>query len=364
MDGFLLSRPDHSVHATGTRRVYTEVAAASDSLRRGKAELITGALPFHPDRPVALVEPDDATVTDGPWQPPADLPALPPVRVTAELPPPRIHVARIRGLLDRIDLGELDKVVAGRRVALAADAPLDPFAVAARMIDRHPAASTYAVDLSAAGERFWGHTLVGASPELLVRVRGSVVTCRPLAGTVPRADPDTDDPDTDDAAGQRLLSSAKNLAEHAFVTDRIVERLRPLCSDLQVPAAPELTSTPEVWHLATTITGTLRDPATDALTVAAALHPTPAVAGTPTHAALTAIRSVEGDRRFFGGAIGWCNSDGDGDWIVGIRCAEISSDGMRALAWAGGGIVAGSDPAEELDETTAKLRTLLGALGL
>ncbi|WP_226437173.1 isochorismate synthase [Rhodococcus yananensis] len=360
MDGFLLSRADRTVHATGTRRLHTDLKSASESLRRGKAELIAGALPFAPDRPVALTEPEHVTITDGPWQPPDDLPEPPPVRIAAQTPPPRIHLARIRSILDRIDLGEVDKVVAGRRVALAADTPIDPLAVAARMVVRHPTASTYAVDLSAAGEHYWGHTLVGASPELLVRVRDGSVTCRPLAGTAPRSA----DPDIDDTTGHALLSSAKNRAEHAFVTDRIAQRLRPLCSDLQVPSGPELTSTPDVWHLATTITGTLLDRATGALAVAAALHPTPAVAGTPTEAALAAIRGIEGDRRFFGGAVGWCDSNGDGDWIVAIRGAEISSDGLRALAWAGGGIVAGSDPDEELDETTAKLRTLLGALGL
>ncbi|MFZ2527341.1 MAG: chorismate-binding protein, partial [Rhodococcus sp. (in: high G+C Gram-positive bacteria)] len=83
----------------------------------------------------------------------------------------------------------------------------------------------------------------------------------------------------------------------------------------------------------------------------------------PTEAALAVIRSVEGDRRFYGGAVGWCDAAGDGDWVVAIRCAEISSDRLRALAWAGGGIVAASEPDAELDETTAKLRTLLGVLG-
>ncbi|MEE2035226.1 isochorismate synthase [Rhodococcus chondri] len=360
MDGFLLSRADRTVQTTGTRRLYSDVTSASRALRRNEAELIAGALPFDPERPVALAQPEEIVVTDGPWKPPEDLPDLPPVRVAAQIPLPRVHVARVRSLVERLELDEFDKVVAARRVALEADDPIDPLALAARMIDRHPDAATYALDLSAAGERFWGHTLVGASPELLVSVRGDTVTCRPLAGTAAR----DDDPVADEWAGEQLLASAKNLAEHAFVTSWIRARLAPLCSDLDIPATPELTSTPDVWHLATPITGTLRDPHTDALTVAAALHPTPAVAGTPTEAALATIRAVEGDRRFYGGAVGWCDAGGDGDWLVAIRCAELSSDGLRAVAWAGGGIVAGSDPHAELDETTAKLRTLLGTLGL
>jgi isochorismate synthase len=108
----------------------------------------------------------------------------------------------------------------------------------------------------------------------------------------------------------------------------------------------------------------LRDPAPDALTLATLLHPTPAVCGTPSDLALAAIREVEEERRFYGGAVGWCDAQGDGDWVVAIRCAEITADGLEVLATAGGGIVAGSDPRSELDETTAKLRTLLGALGV
>ncbi|MGX6509143.1 isochorismate synthase [Rhodococcus sp. SJ-2] len=360
MDGFLLSRADRSVHAVGTRRLFSDVTAASTALRRGKADLIAGALPFNPDRAVALTEPETVDITDGPWQPPAGLPDLPAVRMTAQIPLPRVHVARVRSLIERLELGEFDKVVAARRVALEADEPIDPLALAARMIDRHPDATTYALDLSAAEERYWGHTLVGATPELLVSVRGETVTCRPLAGTAARHT----DPDTDRKAGDELLTSSKNRAEHAFVIDWIRARLGPLCRDLDIPAGPELTSTPDVWHLATPIIGTLRDPGTDAISVAAALHPTPAVAGTPTEVALATIRATEGDRRFYGGAVGWCDSNGDGDWLVAIRCAELSADGLRAVAWAGGGIVAESDPDDELAETTAKLRTLLGTIGL
>lgn len=360
MDGFLLSRPERTLRTTGIRRLYDTAAEASRALRRDEADLIVGALPFDPERPPALMQPEESTVTDGPWTPPQDIDALPPVRVAAQNPHPRLHVARVRALIERLELGEFGKVVAARSVALDADEPLDPLSVAARMVARHPTAATYAVDLSAAGERYWGHTLVGATPEVLVSRRGSTVTCRPLAGTAARCA----DPAADEAAGRDLLASAKNLAEHAFVTAWIRDRLGPLCTDLDVRETPVLTSTPDVWHLATPITGTLRDPATDALTLATVLHPTPAVAGTPTEAALATIRAVEGDRRFYGGAVGWCDAAGDGDWLVAIRCAEISSDGLRALAWAGGGIVADSDPDAELDETTAKLRTLLGTLGL
>ncbi|UYP18541.1 isochorismate synthase [Rhodococcus sp. Z13] len=359
MDGFLLSRADRTVHATGTRRFFDDVPSASQALRRGEATLVVGALPFSPHRPVVLAQPEEVDVTDGPWQGPEDPGELPAVRISAEVPLPRVHVERVRRLVDRLSFGETKKVVAARRVVLEADEPLDPLALAARMIERHPDAATFALDLSAAGERFWGHSLVGASPELLVSRRGSTVTCRPLAGTAARRA----DPEEDRRAGEELLASAKNLAEHGYVVDWIRSRLAPLCSELDVPGTPELVATPDVWHLASPITGTLRD-GIDALTLAWTLHPTPALAGTPREAALDLISRFEEDRRFFGGTVGWCDAEGDGDWIVAIRCAELSSDCRRAVAWAGGGIVADSDPVAELDETTAKLRTLLGALGV
>ena len=133
--------------------------------------------------------------------------------------------------------------------------PISPTALAARMAALNPVANTFAVDLSAAGAEFEGHSLVGATPEVLVSRRGRVVTCRPLAGTTKRSA----DADQDREAGESLLHSTKNLAEHAFVTSWIREVLQPMCSDLSVPATPELTNTHEVWHLASPIRGTLRD---------------------------------------------------------------------------------------------------------
>jgi isochorismate synthase len=170
------------------------------------------------------------------------------------------------------------------------------------------------------------------------------------------------DPDADAAQARELLASTKNLDEHAFVIEWIREILGPVCAELNIPDGPELISTHEVCHLATPITGRLRDPATSALDLALLLHPTPAVCGTPTDLALDTITHLEEDRGFYGGAVGWCDAQGDGEWIVAIRCAELSADGHSVRAFAGGGIVAASDPNAELDETTAKLRTLLGSL--
>ncbi|WP_305092794.1 isochorismate synthase MenF [Prescottella sp. R16] len=359
MDGFLLSRPDRTLRTTGTRERFDTADAARTALDAGRVDLVVGALPFDPAAPAALTAPETVSWTDGPWRP-SGLPPLPRVRVDREIPSPAEHVERVRTLLARLGRDGLDKVVAARAVHLVADTPIPPEALAARMIARHETANGYAVDLTAAGDGYTGHSLVGASPEMLLSRRGDVVTCHPLAGSAPRRP----DPDADRAEGDALLASAKNLAEHAYVVDWIRDVLAPLCTELDVPATPQLTRTGELWHLASPIRGRLREVSVDALDLATRLHPTPAVCGTPTDRALVTIGDIEGDRRFYGGTVGWCDRSGDGDWVVAIRCAEIDAPGTGALAWAGGGIVAASDPVTELDETTTKLGTLLGALGV
>ncbi|CAM3173695.1 isochorismate synthase MenF [Prescottella defluvii] len=358
MDGFLLSRPDRTLRTTGTRERFDDTDTAAAALDAAGTELVVGALPFDPAARAALTVPETVSWTPGPWQP-KTTPPLPSVRVEREIPSTAVHVDRVRGLIERLRRGELDKVVAARAVQLAADEPISPETLAARLVTRHAAANGFAVDLTAAGDGYVGHTLVGASPEILLSRRGRTVTCRPLAGSAPRRA----DPDADRAEGAALLASSKNLAEHAFVVDWIRDILTPLCENLDVPAAPELTRTGELWHLASPIRGVLRE-SVSSLELATLLHPTPALCGTPTARALDAILELEGDRRFYGGAVGWCDAAGDGDWVVAIRCAEIDADGTGALAWAGGGIVAASDPETELDETTTKLGTLLGALGV
>ncbi|MGN2635311.1 isochorismate synthase [Nocardia takedensis] len=357
MDEFLLARPDGVLRARGHRRIFTEPAAAIAALRGGSTGPVVGALPFDPHAPAALFEPAEFTHTAGPWRP-AAVPPLPSVRVIEQIPDPAEHIARVRKLVDTLNdpSQPLRKVVAARSVLLRAEGDLDAEVIAAHLLTRHPRANVYAVDLSPAGRG--ASTLVGATPEVLVTRHGNTVSLRPLAGTAARAA----DPDEDAARARDLRADAKNRAEHAYVIDWIRERLDPLCAELSVPEEPELARTPEVWHLATPITATLRDPSTTALDLAVLLHPTPAVCGTPTALALETITRDEGDRGCYGGAVGWCDAAGDGSWLVAIRCAELAPDRRTLRAFAGGGIVAASDPVVELDETTAKLGTFLRAL--
>lgn len=327
------------------------------ALRSGAADLVVGALPFDPREPAALAVPAQADWTDR-WQPTAAA-SLPKIWVIDEIPSSTEHVARVAKLVELLsDPGqELRKVVAARSVIARAQTPLEPVALAARLRLRHPHATVFTVDLSAAGRG--GATLFGATPEVLVTRRGPLVTARPLAGTAPRPA----DPSVAAQHAQDLLHSSKERYEHAFVVDWLRERLSLVCHELSIAEEPELVAASEVWHLATPISGRLRDPHTTALELAVLLHPTPAVCGTPTDKALDLIVADEPPRGFYGGAVGWCNSAGDGQWAVAVRSAELASDRQTIHAFGGGGIVAGSDPNAELAETTAKLRTLLGALG-
>ncbi|MEV6222688.1 isochorismate synthase [Nocardia fluminea] len=374
MNEFLLARPDAVLRTSGVRESYSDPRQAVAALRArqqrhadsagerhdspgARPTLLVGALPFDPREPAALWQPETVLHTAGPWRP-AAIPELPDVRVVAEMPSAAEHVARVTKLVEQLGdpANELRKVVAARSIVLEADAPLEPEVLAAHLLTRHPNATVYAVDLSAAGRP--GETLIGATPEVLVARHGDRVSLHPLAGTLPRRA----DPADDTAQARELLSSTKNHDEHAFVIDWIRQQLGPVCAELRIPDAPELLSTEQVWHLATPIHGVLRDPSTTALDLALLLHPTPAVNGTPFTAALDAIASGEPRRGFYGGAVGWCGDDGDGEWVVAIRGGELSADRRTLRASAGGGIVAASDPRAELAETTVKLRTLLSAL--
>ncbi|OBB91544.1 isochorismate synthase MenF [Mycobacterium sp. 852002-30065_SCH5024008] len=355
---FALCGPKQSLVAAGVRERYRDVAVAQDALRSGSAAIVLGALPFDVNRPAALLTPNAVRRTDGPPDWPTG--PLPPVRIAAADPSPADYRSRISRARDQLTAPDslLSKVVLSRALRLVADAPLDARVILRRLIAADPAAYGYLVDLTAAGDDYAGVALVGASPELLVARNGDRVTCRPFAGSAPRAA----DPDVDAANGAALAGSAKDRHEHQLVIETIRAALEPLCDELTIAAEPELSRTAAVWHLCTPISARLRDTSTTAIDLALALHPTPAVGGVPTKAAVELIAELEGDRGFYAGAVGWCDARGDGRWVVSIRCAQLSADRRTALARSGGGIVAESDPDEEVAETTTKFATILNAL--
>lgn len=198
---------------------------------------------------------------------------------------------------------------------------------------------------------------MGASPELLVARHGREVEARPLAGSAPRFG----DPEEDEASRSSLLSSDKDREEHAAVVEAVSAAMEPFCDELAFDALPRTVGTANVWHLATGFHGVLREPRASALELVAALHPTPAVCGTPLDAALATIRELERiSRGCYAGPVGWMDADGNGEWAIALRCAELS--GSTARLFAGAGIVAGSVPELELDETERKFRALLDSL--
>lgn len=357
---FVLCGPTQTLVADGVKRRYCNLGAAQAALRSGSARIVLGALAFDANGPAALMVPRSVRRTAGLPDWPTD--PLPPVQVAGALPAPEEHRARVQRARDRLTAPDstLQKVVLARALRLAAEAPLDARVILRRLVAQDPAAYGYLVDLSAAGGEYSGMALVGASPELLVARDGDRVTCRPFAGSAPRAA----DPGLDAAAGAALAASAKDRHEHQLVIDTMADALRPLCRELTIAPTPELSRTAALWHLSTPITGRLRDTSTTAMDLTLALHPTPAVGGVPAAAAAELINTLEGDRGFYAGAVGWCDAHGDGRWVVSIRCAQLAADRRTALAHAGGGIVAESDPDDEVAETTSKFVTILTALGV
>lgn len=348
----------------GSQENFTDPWKAVDALKEGRVAMVVGALPFERDKPAALTVPKAIIREEGPLEPHAYYRFGPGAVLGASVagldPSPIEHLRRVNAAINTINNTVLNKVVLARAVDISFDPPVDPLLVAARLIDKSHNKDGFIADLTPAGPEFDGHMLVGSSPEVLIKRQGSTITAYPLAGSAPRLT----DPARDKAQGEQLLASAKNLEEHSYVVNHLRTVLAPLCSQLDASVIPELTKTNEMWHLATPIVGTLKDSQITALELAIRTHPTPAICGTPTDAAEALIVEAESPRNFYAGAVGWCDSTGDGEYMVAIRCAEVSGDGTWARAWAGGGIVADSDAQEEFDETTAKLQTIMRSLGL
>ncbi len=250
----------------------------------------------------------------------------------------------------RIAAGELEKVVLALDLLAYADAPVDVRWPLQQLATRYPACWTFHVD-----------GLLGATPEMLVRLERGLITSRVLAGTIRR----TGDDAHDLALSASLARSSKDLEEHEYAVRSVADALAPHCSSTNVPEGPFVLHLPNVMHLATDVTAVVRDDASS-LALAAALHPSAAVCGTPTDVAREMIRELEGlDRGRYAGPVGWIDADGDGEWGIALRCAELDpKDPQRLRLFAGCGIVAGSDPEAEFAESAAKLIPMRDALTL
>ncbi len=334
----------------------------------GTGPVAFGSVAYSPDSPsgATLVVPETVVGRrDGRWwlttvSTGASLPPVPVLSPREEPPAPEglafadgaLSPTRwagvVREAVRRITDGRLDKVVLARDLQARADASVDPRWVLARLAERYDTTWVFAVD-----------GLVGATPEMLVRIEKGLVTSRVLAGTIRR----TGDDAHDLALAASLARSSKDLEEHEYAVRSVADALAPHCSSMNVPEAPFVLHLSNVMHLATDVNGVVDDAITS-LGLAASLHPSAAVCGTPTPVADAAIAELEQmDRGRYAGPVGWMDAHGDGEWGIALRCgAYAPADSRRMTLYAGCGIVAGSDPETELAESDAKFVPMRDAL--
>ncbi|HET7326739.1 MAG TPA: isochorismate synthase [Nocardioidaceae bacterium] len=283
----------------------------------------------------------------GPLAPePTDDPAAPEVVFTDGALSGAEWESVVADAVRRIEAGALQKVVLARDLVAQSDAPIDVRWPLRRLVEQYPTCWSFHVD-----------GLFGATPEMLVRRERGLVTSRVLAGTIRR----TGDDERDLALAGKLARSSKDLEEHEYAVRSVADALAPHCTSMNLPESPFVLHLPNVMHLATDVTGVVGD-STTALGLAAALHPSAAVGGTPTSTAVDLIGEIEGmDRGRYAGPVGWIDAHGDGEWGIALRSGEVRGSQVRLFA--GCGIVAGSDPQAELAESQAKFVPVRDALG-
>ncbi len=329
----------------------------------GCGPVVFGALPFDRSAPASLVVPARVVgIRDGhAWEtvvapsdtargPDEGAPGEGPDRFTLVSARPHKEWRRVlTEAVAHVRSGALEKVVLARCVDVTGNRPFVVAEILERLRSLYPTCMVFSID-----------GFVGASPELLIRSEGTEVASHPLAGTVARSG----DAVADDALVAGLLNSPKERWEHQLVVDAVAKALRDVCPVLTVPETPDVVGLRNVSHLGTLITGRMareESAVPNALELVARVHPTPAVGGWPTDEAVAYLQAVEGfDRGRYAGPVGWMDAKGDGAWAVGIRSADVH--GTHARLYAGGGIVADSDPNAELAETQLKLQALLAAL--
>lgn len=331
---------------------------ASDSDR---APVAFGALPFDRTSSASMIVPEllvGADSADAHWALsisgdamtyPPPLEEAPPapqrIEIEAELPDEK-WCALVKHATEKIRAGDLKKVVLTRRLECLSDTEFDQLGLLRYLSGQFSSSMVFAVE-----------GFIGATPELLVCVNGDAVQSQPMAGTTPRSG----DPVKDAQLAAALLASPKDLEEHQYTIDMVHDTLLNWCSYLDSGSAPEIHTVANLQHLASKVVGRLSEPYASALEIAAGLHPTPAVGGLPRQAALDLMNELEpSPRGNYAGPVGWMDANGNGEFGVGIRCAQLQ--GKLAILHAGVGVVADSDPAAELAETQVKFKAMLGAL--
>jgi len=257
---------------------------------------------------------------------------------------------QVSAAITAIKSNQLEKVVLARDLSATSNTTIDIRNLIQRLEIEYPSTWLFLVD-----------GLIGATPELLVRLNKSLVTSRVLAGTIRKSGNE----DRDLALAASLAKSSKDLEEHEYAVKSVADALAPFCSSTNVPESPFVLHLSNVMHLATDVTGVLNDSAkqADIFTLVEKLHPSAAVCGTPTEVAKKLIASLEEmNRGRYSGPVGWIDAHGDGEIAIALRCGQLSADHKSIRIFAGCGIVAGSDPANEYAESQAKLMPMRTAL--
>ena len=276
----------------------------------------------------------------------SDMPTSTRSVIKSVIPPDVWRDELVTDVINRIQGGQLEKMVLAREIQITSDVDINVPQVVKNLVATNPNAMVFSID-----------KFVGASPELLISRTGDVVQANPLAGTAIRLA----DEDEDMKSMDFLLESVKDQYEHKITIEWLLNELLPFCSYIDADPEPRIVSLPNVHHLATKVHGHLSTPAASVLELVSALHPTPAVAGKPQAEAINLITQIEKEGRGkYAGPVGWVDANGNGAFAVGIRSAQIS--GNQANLFAGVGIVADSDPQSELDETDGKFLTMQQAI--
>lgn len=335
---------------------YTQLKLQQKIQATGNPELIlVGSLPFdHQDLPeISIAEAKNTFITDS-FNFPEPLERLSQVHATL-VPAQSDYVDGVAKLVELMKTTDLEKAVLARAVDLHSEQKISVVELFYRLFKTNPEGYTFALSQDPRHSGWF----MGASPELLIAKQNQYIFSNPVAGTLARSV----DPVEDQAQAQRLFTSSKDQHEHKVVIEAIADQLSPLCQNLTIPKSPSLIKTQTVWHLATQIQGTLKDPEMHVFDLVSILHPTPAVCGQPASLARQLISELEPFKRnLFAGTMGWSDASGNGAWAVNVRCGRIFEHSARL--YAGAGIVEASQPTSELHETIAKFRTMLNALGL
>ncbi len=263
-------------------------------------------------------------------------------------PEKQTWIEQVNHGLHHIRLNSIEKLVLSRQVLVEADNNLNTAIILERLSHLYPTCTIFHIS-----------GFVGASPELLISRKESHLRSLPLAGTVARSGND----DVDTLLVQSMLESTKERNEHAITASWVGETLAKFCSALSIPKSPSVISLRNVSHLATDIRGVIDSDIHDPgiLDIVRVLHPTPAIAGYPVSKSIEILSAIElYPREFYSGPVGWCDRNGNGDFVVGIRSAFIQENTARL--YAGVGIVSNSDPIRELAETQLKLQAVLSAI--